>query len=74
MIDTLPENETAVADFFKSIIDQGLTIVDVGAQNLSTEEHVYHRLVQHGLIAEIIGFEPQAERASDHSASDPFPV
>lgn len=64
--------DTEVAELFRSELDRGLIIVDVGAQNLANEEHVYHRVVQHGLVKEIIGFEPQSDRATERSESDPL--
>jgi FkbM family methyltransferase len=45
-------------------------IVDVGAQNLTSEDHVYSRLVgKH--VARVIGFEPLKEEASARLQNDP---
>ena len=47
-----------------------VTIVDVGAQNLSSEDHIYAPLQRSG-IAKIIGFEPLAEAAEERRRGDP---
>ena len=45
-------------------------VVDVGAQNLASEDHVYSPLV--GLrAAHVIGFEPLRDEANTRSANDP---
>jgi FkbM family methyltransferase len=45
-------------------------VIDVGAQNLASEDHVYSPLV--GLrAAHVIGFEPLRDEANTRSASDP---
>ncbi|WP_442756793.1 FkbM family methyltransferase [Methylocystis sp. JAN1] len=46
------------------------TVVDVGAQNLASEEHVYTPLCRPDIKHRIIGFEPLQERADERSASD----
>jgi len=45
-------------------------IVDIGAQNLSQEEHIYQPLVKTG-AARITGFEPLQDAAEKRSAKDP---
>lgn len=47
-----------------------ITIVDVGAQNLSSEDHIYAPLQRSG-IAKVIGFEPLADAAEDRRRGDP---
>ncbi len=42
-----------------------LTIVDVGAQNLSNEEHAYTPIIRHKLPHSIIGFEPLEHRRNE---------
>ena len=46
-------------------MDAKLVVVDIGAQNLAFEKHVYHRLTEHGLIELIVGFEPLLDRAKN---------
>jgi len=55
-----------VAAFLK----RPLTIVDVGAQDLATEEHVYEPLLRCGAACECIGFEPLAHRRAEREARD----
>jgi FkbM family methyltransferase len=45
-------------------------VVDVGAQNLTSEDHVYSPLVN-SQAARVIGFEPLKNEASTRSESDP---
>src|ERR1700704_5297989 len=47
-----------------------ITIVHVGAQNLSSEDHVYAPLQRSG-IPKVIGFEPLAEAAEERRRGDP---
>jgi len=47
-----------------------LRIVDVGAQILADEQHVYAPLAAHGLPCHIIGFEPIAEKLSERRRAD----
>jgi FkbM family methyltransferase len=46
-----------------SLIDGPLIVVDVGAQTLSGESHVYSPLYQLEIPVRVIGFEPLADRA-----------
>lgn len=39
-----------------------LTVVDIGAQELENEDHIYAPLTRHGLPYRIIGFEPQQDK------------
>jgi FkbM family methyltransferase len=50
-----------------------ILIVDVGAQNLKSEGHVYEPLVQAG-VAKVIGFEPLPDEASKRKESEPSTV
>lgn len=47
-----------------SYVEGPIIIVDVGAQSLPGERHVYSALDDLGLPVRVIGFEPQAERAA----------
>lgn len=47
-----------------------LTIVDIGAQELEGEQHVYAPLVQHALPYQVIGFEPLEEKLHERQLLD----
>ena len=47
-----------------------LVIVDVGAQALASEEHVYESLRRASVPLSVVGFEPQADRAAHRRAAD----
>jgi FkbM family methyltransferase len=47
-----------------------VTIVDVGAQELASEQHVYHPLCELGFPHRIIGFEPLAEKRAERASAD----
>ena len=48
-----------IIDFIKGkFTERQLIIVDVGAQNLSYEDHIYTPLIQHAFNTRVIGFEP----------------
>lgn len=47
-----------------------LIVVDVGAQALANEDHVYEPLRRMGVPLRVIGFEPQPERAAARRAVD----
>lgn len=47
-----------------------LRIVDVGAQILADEQHVYAPLASHGLPCHIVGFEPIADKLSERRRAD----
>jgi FkbM family methyltransferase len=49
--------------------DRSLVVVDVGAQNLSDEAHVYTGLLRHGLPTRVIGFEPLEHRRRERLLS-----
>ena len=58
------------ADVLTSADARPITIIDVGAQNLSSEDHIYAPLQRSG-IAKVIGFEPLAEAAEERRRGDP---
>jgi len=47
-----------------------LVVVDVGAQALAHEHHVYEPLRRLGVKLRVIGFEPLADRAADRRTLD----
>lgn len=47
-----------------------LRIVDVGAQILADEDHVYAPLARHGLRCHVVGFEPIADRLDERRAAE----
>jgi len=49
---------------------QALRIVDVGAQMLADEAHVYAALTEHGLRVDVIGFEPLEDKLSERARHD----
>ena len=51
-----------VAGAAASLLARPLTVVDIGAQELDTEEHIYAPLTRQGLPYRIVGFEPQQEK------------
>ncbi|RAI33223.1 FkbM family methyltransferase [Rhodoplanes serenus] len=54
---------------FAARLSRPLCIVDVGAQELANEEHVYAPLLQSRLRTRCIGFEPLADRLEERRAS-----
>lgn len=55
----------------KFISDTPIVIVDIGAQNLEDEEHVYSPIVELNLPTKIIGFEPLSERNEERLKAAP---
>jgi FkbM family methyltransferase len=53
-----------------SLIEGPLVVVDVGAQSLHGESHVYSPLYALGLDVRVVGFEPIAERAFARRAEE----
>jgi FkbM family methyltransferase len=51
-----------VAAAAAALLGRPLTVVDIGAQELEGEGHVYAPLTGHGLDYRIIGFEPQQDK------------
>jgi FkbM family methyltransferase len=54
----------------RALGDRPLTIVDVGAQLLAGEDHVYEPLRRAGLVHRVIGFEPLAERILERESAE----
>ncbi|MDQ2082188.1 FkbM family methyltransferase [Xanthobacteraceae bacterium Astr-EGSB] len=53
--------------------DAFIEIVDVGAQNLTSEDHVYSPIVRKG-VGRVIGFEPLQDEADARAKSDPSAI
>ena len=64
----------AIMPFPQTALTRGqyprLSIVDIGAQQLSFEEHAYQRLLDLK-IADVIGFEPLQKHADHRASNDP---
>lgn len=58
----LPTLQQRVATAAAGMLGRELNIVDIGAQELEGEGHVYAPLAGHGLPYRIIGFEPQQDK------------
>jgi FkbM family methyltransferase len=58
----LPALKRRVAEAAAGLLERPLTVVDVGAQELENEGHVYAPLVSQGLPWRIVGFEPQQDK------------
>jgi FkbM family methyltransferase len=58
----LPALKRRVSDAVAGLLGRPLTIVDIGAQELENEGHVYAPLTGHGLPWRIVGFEPQQDK------------
>jgi FkbM family methyltransferase len=56
------------ASVTKELATETLTIVDVGAQRLAWEDHVYSPLCKLGLAHHVIGFEPLEERLTERAS------
>jgi len=54
-----------------TLLKRPLTVVDIGAQELEGEKHVYAPLVDSGLPYQIIGFEPQQDKIDAAMARNP---
>ena len=51
-----------VASAATALLERPLTVIDIGAQELESEGHVYAPLTTHGLPYRIVGFEPQQDK------------
>jgi FkbM family methyltransferase len=60
----------ALARLVAALDGRSLTVVDVGAQNLASEDHVYGALRAAGVPHRVIGFEPLADRLAERARSD----
>lgn len=65
-------SDAKVAELLLPHMREKLVIVDVGAQNLEQEQHVYHRLISLDIVKTIICFEPLVEKAKEREQSDPL--
>ena len=63
-----PTVEVRVADCIAALEGMEITIVDVGAQTLSTEAHVYQPLLRPDIPHHAIGFEPLADKVAQRRA------
>jgi len=64
--------DTIILECFNATQDKKLTVLDIGAQDLDYEDHIYQPLLDHGLVERIIGFEPLAEKAQARNDADPL--
>lgn len=53
------------------LLARALTVVDIGAQELENEDHIYAPLTRHGLPYRIIGFEPQQDKIEASRRNNP---
>lgn len=60
----------ALARLVAALDGRRLTVVDVGAQRLASEDHVYGQLRAAGVPHRVIGFEPLAERLEERARSE----
>ncbi|EKU83206.1 FkbM family methyltransferase [Massilia timonae] len=60
-----------VARAASSLLARPLTVVDVGAQELENEDHIYAPLTRHGLPYRIVGFEPQQDKIEASRRNNP---
>lgn len=62
-----------VLSFFqKKPLNRQIVVVDVGAQNLSYEDHIYSPLLKHPFISKVIGFEPLENRLEERKQSEMY--
>lgn len=66
--------EEAVPALGDLLADRPLVIVDIGAQNLENEDHVYAGLARHGLATRVIGFEPLEHRRLERMGAASSPI
>lgn len=67
----LDELKQRVAAAAGPLLARALTVVDIGAQELANEDHVYAPLTRHGLPYRIIGFEPQQDKIEASRRNNP---
>ena len=60
-----------VATACAPLLARPLTVVDIGAQELENEDHIYAPLTRHGLPYRIIGFEPQQDKIDASRRKNP---
>ncbi|MEY4488292.1 MAG: hypothetical protein RIQ79_800 [Verrucomicrobiota bacterium] len=66
----LPEYKELLGDILGRLKDRRIVIVDIGAQLLSFEGHVYQPLLKAHPRCRIIGFEPLDHRRAERSAAE----
>lgn len=66
--------EAALPALGPALRERPLVVVDVGAQNLENEDHVYAGLSRHGLPIRVIGFEPLEHRRLERLGAASSPV
>jgi FkbM family methyltransferase len=65
---SIEDHQKMVAALIASLgPERTLNIVDVGAQRLAGEEHIYQPLLDAGISCQIIGFDPLAERLRERA-------
>ncbi|MGB3865122.1 MAG: FkbM family methyltransferase [Xanthobacteraceae bacterium] len=67
-----PRNINGGNDLIIAQLREKLVILDVGAQNLEGESHVYAPLIERGVVERIIGFEPLADKAGIRNSTEPL--
>jgi FkbM family methyltransferase len=67
----LPALKRRVAEAVAGLLGRPLTVVDIGAQELENEGHVYAPLTAHGLPYRIVGFEPQQDKIAASRLRNP---
>lgn len=60
----------ALAQLVAALDGRRLTVVDVGAQSLASEDHVYGQLRAAGVPHRVIGFEPLADRLEERARDE----
>ncbi len=63
--------QARVAAATAPLLTRPLVIVDVGAQELENEDHIYAPLTRHGLPYRIVGFEPQQDKIEASRRNNP---
>jgi FkbM family methyltransferase len=66
--------EAAVPALGNVLSEQPLVVVDIGAQNLENEDHVYAGLGRRGLPVRVIGFEPLEHRRQERLGAASAPI
>ena len=67
----LEERKERMAAAAGPLLGRALTVVDIGAQELENEDHIYAPLTRHGLPYRIIGFEPQQDKIEASRRNNP---
>jgi len=64
------DSNVLVSAVAAELAGRSLTVVDVGAQNLSYEGHIYQPLCTPGIAHRVIGFEPLLDRVCERETSE----